>query len=82
MVGVAGAPPVAVARLSALDEFRSSIYTRISILFVMFLYLLSPINLIPAYIPILGFLDDLAVVLGCLYFCFGNLPPSVPPAPR
>lgn len=40
-------------------------------------YLLSPIDLIPDWIPVLGYLDDLLIVPGLLCAALALIPPSV-----
>ena len=40
-------------------------------------YLLSPIDLIPDWIPVLGYLDDLLIVPGLLCVALALIPPSV-----
>lgn len=40
-------------------------------------YLLSPVDLIPDWIPILGWLDDLLIVPGLIYVALMIIPPSV-----
>lgn len=40
-------------------------------------YFLSPIDLIPDAIPILGQLDDLLIVPGLIYAALAFIPPSV-----
>ena len=37
------------------------------------LYVLSPIDLIPDFIPVIGYLDDAAVFVACLKFVKGDL---------
>jgi uncharacterized membrane protein YkvA (DUF1232 family) len=40
-------------------------------------YLLSPIDIIPDFIPVLGLLDDLVIVPGMLYAALAFIPASV-----
>lgn len=40
-------------------------------------YLLSPVDLIPDWIPVLGYLDDLLIVPGLIYAALAIIPPSV-----
>jgi len=40
-------------------------------------YLLSPVDLIPDWIPVLGWLDDLLIVPGLIYAALMIIPPSV-----
>ena len=40
-------------------------------------YCLSPIDLIPDFVPILGMLDDLIIVPFCIYFILKITPPNI-----
>lgn len=40
-------------------------------------YALSPIDLIPDFIPVLGYLDDLILLPGLIWLAIALLPPSV-----
>ena len=40
-------------------------------------YLLSPVDLIPDWIPLIGWLDDLLIVPGLIYAALVIIPPSV-----
>jgi uncharacterized membrane protein YkvA (DUF1232 family) len=40
-------------------------------------YALSPIDLIPDFIPILGYLDDLVILPILLYICFKLIPDDI-----
>jgi uncharacterized membrane protein YkvA (DUF1232 family) len=40
-------------------------------------YLLSPVDLIPDWIPVLGYLDDLVIVPGLIYGALMIIPPAV-----
>ena len=40
-------------------------------------YLFSPIDLIPDFIPVIGYLDDLIIVPIGIYFAFKIIPPEV-----
>jgi uncharacterized membrane protein YkvA (DUF1232 family) len=40
-------------------------------------YLLSPVDLIPDWIPVLGILDDLVIVPGLIIAALTMIPPSV-----
>jgi uncharacterized membrane protein YkvA (DUF1232 family) len=41
------------------------------------LYVLSPIDLIPDFIPVIGFLDDLVLVPLAIRFLLKRLPPEI-----
>ncbi len=45
-------------------------------------YLLSPVDLIPDWIPVLGVLDDLVIVPGLILAALAMIPPSVKTACR
>lgn len=45
-----------------LKDRRVPIWTKV-LLFVPFLYLLSPIDILPDFIPVLGQLDDISIIL-------------------
>ena len=40
-------------------------------------YALSPIDLIPDFIPVLGYLDELILLPGCIYLILRMVPPAV-----
>ena len=40
-------------------------------------YFLSPIDLIPDFIPVLGYLDELILLPGCIYLILRMVPPAV-----
>lgn len=40
-------------------------------------YFLSPIDLIPDFIPVLGYLDELILLPGCIYLILRMVPPPV-----
>ncbi len=40
-------------------------------------YFLSPIDLIPDFIPVLGYLDELILLPGCIYLILRMAPPAV-----
>ena len=44
---------------------------------LLLLYLLSPIDLVPGIIPLLGQLDDLFVMLGALRFTLNHIDPAI-----
>ncbi len=43
--------------------------------FMAVLYIISPIDLVPDIIPLLGWLDDLAVMFALLYMCWQHFKP-------
>jgi uncharacterized membrane protein YkvA (DUF1232 family) len=43
--------------------------------FMAVLYITSPIDLVPDIIPLLGWLDDLAVMFALLYMCWQHFKP-------
>jgi uncharacterized membrane protein YkvA (DUF1232 family) len=43
-------------------DYRSVPWTTVALAVATLLYLLTPIDLIPDFIPVLGYLDDVAVV--------------------
>lgn len=45
-------------------------------------YALSPIDLIPDFIPVLGYLDDLVIVPACIALCLRLIPAEVMAASR
>ncbi len=48
-----------------------------AVLVVMLLYLTSPVDLVPDVIPVLGMLDDLAVLALALWFVYRTTPAEV-----
>jgi len=40
-------------------------------------YFLSPIDLIPDFIPVLGYLDELILLPGCIYLILRMVPPAL-----
>ncbi len=44
---------------------------------LMLLYLLSPIDLLPDFIPVLGLVDDLVLIPLAVRFVLDRLPPAV-----
>ncbi|MEA2624653.1 MAG: hypothetical protein QOD06_698 [Candidatus Binatota bacterium] len=48
-----------------------------ALLILIAVYLVSPIDLVPAFIPVLGQLDDLGVLLGGLWLFIRLCPPDV-----
>lgn len=56
---------------SMVNDYRKGIYkdvpwTSIAAIVAALLYVFSPIDLVPDFIPVIGFLDDAAVVALCL----------------
>jgi uncharacterized membrane protein YkvA (DUF1232 family) len=45
--------------------------------FLVLIYVLSPIDLIPDFIPILGYLDEVVLVTLMVSFCLYFIPPDV-----
>ena len=45
-------------------------------------YLLSPVDIIPDFIPVLGYLDDVLLVPGLVYLALRLIPPEVVAAAR
>lgn len=54
-------------------EYREIPWTSIAAIIGALLYVLSPIDLIPDFIPVIGLLDDAAVVALCLKAIDGDL---------
>lgn len=54
-------------------EYREIPWTSIAAIIGALLYVLSPIDLIPDFIPVIGLLDDAAVVALCLRAIDGDL---------
>ena len=48
-----------------------------ALLWIAFLYVVWPIDLIPDFIPVLGQLDDLVVLVFCLLFAMWLVPPEL-----
>jgi uncharacterized membrane protein YkvA (DUF1232 family) len=59
-----------------LNHPNTSWYVKLLALFVV-AYALSPIDLIPDFIPVLGLLDDLIIILGSIWLLFKLVPNSV-----
>ena len=57
-------------------DTRTPLYARLPAIFSL-IYLLSPIDLIPDFIPFAGYLDDLVIVPLLLHLSFRLLPPEV-----
>ena len=66
---------VYVIYLAARDP-RTPWYVRALIFFVV-IHTLSPIDLIPDFIPVLGYLDDLIITPGGLWLAIRLIPPEV-----
>jgi uncharacterized membrane protein YkvA (DUF1232 family) len=62
------------------DE-RTPLYARLPALFSL-IYLISPFDLIPDFIPFAGYLDDLVIVPLLLHISFRLLPAEVKEASR
>jgi uncharacterized membrane protein YkvA (DUF1232 family) len=61
--------------LAARDP-RTPWYAR-ALVFLVVAYTLSPIDLIPDFIPVLGYLDDLIIVPGGIWLAVRLIPPQV-----
>ena len=55
---------------------RTPWYAR-ALIFLVVAYALSPIDLIPDFIPVLGYLDDLVIVPGGIWLAVRLIPPEV-----
>ena len=66
----------AYATYIAARDPRTPWYVRVLIFFVV-AHTLSPIDLIPDFIPILGYLDDLIITPGGLWLAVRLIPPEV-----
>ena len=60
---------------------RTPLYARLPAIFSL-IYLISPIDLIPDFIPFAGYVDDLIIVPLLLHFSFRMLPADVREASR
>lgn len=66
----------AIAVLIAARDPRTPWYAK-AIAFLTVAYALSPIDLIPDFVPILGYLDDLLIVPGGIALAISLIPPEV-----
>jgi uncharacterized membrane protein YkvA (DUF1232 family) len=48
-----------------------------ALIFLIVAYALSPIDLIPDFVPVLGYLDDLLIVPGGIWLAMRLIPPEV-----
>lgn len=55
---------------------RTPWYAKVLILLIV-AYALSPVDLIPDFVPILGYLDDLIIVPGGIWLALHLIPPEV-----
>ena len=55
---------------------RTAWYTK-ALIFLIVAYALSPIDLIPDFVPILGYLDDLIIVPSGIWLVIRLIPPEV-----
>ncbi|MBE6607671.1 MAG: DUF1232 domain-containing protein [Ruminococcaceae bacterium] len=60
----------------ALKEKRTSWYAKI-IAAIIIVYALSPIDLVPDFIPILGYLDDMIILPALIALCVKCIPEEV-----
>lgn len=60
----------------ALKEKRTPWYAKI-IAAVVIVYALSPIDLIPDFIPVLGYLDDVIILPALIAWCIKSIPSEV-----
>ncbi len=49
-------------------EYRDVSLGSIAAFVLAIVYILSPIDILPDYIPLLGQIDDAAILLACMYF--------------
>jgi uncharacterized membrane protein YkvA (DUF1232 family) len=71
----------AFALYQAAKDPRTPWYARALVLFVV-AHTLSPIDLIPDFIPVAGYLDDLVITPGGLWLAIRLIPPEVLKAAR
>ena len=60
----------------AMRDSRTPFFAK-GVAFLAILYLLSPIDFIPDFIPVVGYLDDMIIVPLLLHFAFSLLPQPV-----
>jgi uncharacterized membrane protein YkvA (DUF1232 family) len=60
----------------AMRDSRTPVYAKL-VAFLAIIYLLSPIDLIPDFIPVVGYLDDIIIVPFLLHIAFSLLPQEV-----
>jgi uncharacterized membrane protein YkvA (DUF1232 family) len=65
-----------VAVYIALRDERTPWYAKM-LVWITIGYALSPVDLIPDFIPVLGYLDDLLLLPGLLIICVRLIPPAV-----
>ena len=61
---------------SAYKNPRVGFFAKFMIILTIF-YALSPIDLIPDFIPVLGYLDDLVILPFMIYICFKLIPDDI-----
>jgi len=62
--------------LFAIRDLRTPLYAKLTA-FLALIYLVSPLDLIPDFIPVAGYLDDLVIVPLVLHISFRLLPAAV-----
>src|SRR5712664_291642 len=60
----------------AIRDLRTPLYAKLTAFFAL-LYLVSPLDFIPDFIPVAGYLDDLVIVPLLLHISFRLLPAPV-----
>ncbi len=66
-------PNIIPGRVKAGRRSTSSVWIWIIILIVAFLYAISPIDFIPDFLPVLGWIDDAAVLLTAILIAVPKL---------
>ena len=58
---------------------EAQVYRRVArwLLGLALAYLLSPVDIIPDFLPVLGYLDDVLLVPGLVYLALRMIPPAV-----